>query len=171
MKIFRHLDKAGNMGFGRFDEEGRTFLIVQKPDGGFESTNQAITPFQLLTPIDFRCIYAVGHNYRAHAEETGAELPKHPMIFMKAPTTVQNPGDPIVIPRFLRSDKVDYEGELGVVIGRPCKNVSPEEAMSYVLGFVCANDVSARDWQKEKGVASSAVVRVLIPSVRSAHAW
>jgi 2-keto-4-pentenoate hydratase/2-oxohepta-3-ene-1,7-dioic acid hydratase in catechol pathway len=73
------------------------------------------------------------------------------MIFMKAPTTVQNPGDPIVIPRFLRSDKVDYEGELGVVIGRPCKNVSPEEAMSYVLGFVCANDVSARDWQKEKG--------------------
>jgi 2-keto-4-pentenoate hydratase/2-oxohepta-3-ene-1,7-dioic acid hydratase in catechol pathway len=151
VKIFRHLDKAGNMGFGRFDEEGRTFLIVQKPDGGFESTNQAITPFQLLTPIDFRCIYAVGHNYRAHAEETGAELPKHPMIFMKAPTTVQNPGDPIVIPRFLRSDKVDYEGELGVVIGRPCKNVSPEEAMSYVLGFVCANDVSARDWQKEKG--------------------
>ena len=151
MKIFRHLDKAGNMGFGRFDEEGRTFLIVQKPDGGFESTNQAITPFQLLTPIDFRCIYGVGHNYRAHAEETGAELPKHLMIFMKAPTTVQNPGDPIVIPRFLRSDKVDYEGELGVVIGRPCKNVSPEEAMSYVLGFVCANDVSARDWQKEKG--------------------
>ena len=151
MKIFRHLDKAGNMGFGRFDEEGRTFLIVQKPDGGFESTNQSITPFQLLTPIDFRCIYAVGHNYRAHAEETGAELPKHPMIFMKAPTTVQNPGDPIVIPRFLRSDKVDYEGELGVVIGRPCKNVSPEEAMSYVLGFVAANDVSARDWQKEKG--------------------
>jgi len=70
---------------------------------------------------------------------------------MKAPTTVQNPGDPIVIPRFLRSDKVDYEGELGVVIGRPCKNVSPEEALSYVLGFVAANDVSARDWQKEKG--------------------
>jgi len=83
--------------------------------------------------------------------ESGAEIPKHPMIFMKAPTTVQNPGDPIVIPRFLRSDKVDYEGELGVVIGRPCKNVSPEEALSYVLGFVAANDVSARDWQKEKG--------------------
>ena len=70
---------------------------------------------------------------------------------MKAPTAVQNPGDPIVIPRFLRSDKVDYEGELGVVIGRPCKNVTPEEALSYVLGYVAANDVSARDWQKEKG--------------------
>ena len=102
MKIFRHLDRAGNMGFGRFDEQGRTFLIIQKPDGSFEATDQAITPFQLLTPIDFRCIYAVGHNYRAHAEETGTEIPKHPVIFMKAPTAVQNPGDPIVIPRFLR---------------------------------------------------------------------
>ena len=89
----------------------------------------------------------IGHMQR----ETGTAVPKHPVIFMKAPTTVQNPGDPIVIPRFLRSDKVDYEGELGVVIGRPCKNVSPAEALSYVLGFVAANDVSARDWQKEKG--------------------
>lgn len=151
MKIFRHLDQAGKMGFGRFDEKGHTFLIVQRPDGSFEATDQTITPFQFLTPIDFRCIYAVGHNYREHAKETGAELPKHPMIFMKAPTSVQNPGDPIVIPRFLRSDMVDYEGELGVVIGRPCKNVSPAEALSYVLGYVGVNDVSARDWQKEKG--------------------
>ena len=72
------------------------------------------------------------------------------MIFMKAPTATQNPGDPIVLPRYLRSDKVDFEG-LGVVIGQPCKNVKPEEALSYVLGYVCTNDVSARDWQKEKG--------------------
>ena len=79
------------------------------------------------------------------------EIPKNPMVFMKAPTASQKPGDPIVIPRFLRSDKVDYEGELGVVIGRPCKNVSPADALSHVLGYTCANDVSARDWQKEKG--------------------
>lgn len=139
------------MGFGRFDEEGKTYLILQKQDGDFEATDQAITPFQFLTPIDFRCIYAIGLNYRSHAEETGLEIPKYPMVFMKAPTATQNPGDPIVLPRFLRSDKVDYEGELGVVIGRPCKNVKPENALSYVLGYVCANDVSARDWQKEKG--------------------
>ncbi len=139
------------MGFGRFDEEGNTFLILQKGDGEFEATDQRITPFQFLTPIDFRCIYAIGLNYRAHAEETGLEIPKYPMVFMKAPTAAQNPGDPIVLPRYLRSDKVDYEAELGVVIGRPCKNVKPEEALSYVLGYVCANDVSARDWQKEKG--------------------
>jgi 2-keto-4-pentenoate hydratase/2-oxohepta-3-ene-1,7-dioic acid hydratase in catechol pathway len=70
---------------------------------------------------------------------------------MKAATAIQDPGSPIVLPRFLRSDMVDYEGELGVVIGRPCKNVTKEEALDYVLGYVCANDVSARDWQKEKG--------------------
>ena len=151
MKIFRYLDQSGKMGFGRFDNEGNTFLILQKGDGDFEATDQRVTPFQFLTPIDFRCIYAIGLNYREHAKETGLEIPKYPMVFMKAPTAAQNPGDPIVIPRFLRSDKVDFEGELGLVIGRPCKNVEPEEALSYVLGYVCANDVSARDWQKEKG--------------------
>ena len=83
----------------------------------------------------------------------------------------QNPGDPIVIPRFLRSDKVDYEGELGVVIGRPCKNVTPDEALSYVLGYVAANDVSARDWQKRRVVVSFAVVKALIHFVRWVHAW
>ena len=151
MRIFRYLDQSGKMGFGRFDKEGNTFLILQKGDGDFEATDQRITPFQFLTPIDFRCIYAIGLNYRAHAQETGLEIPKYPMVFMKAPTAAQNPGDPIVLPRYLRSDKVDFEAELGVVIGRPCKNVKPEEALSYVLGYVCANDVSARDWQKEKG--------------------
>ena len=151
MKIFRYLDQAGTMGFGRFDEQGQTFLILKKDEGDFEVTDQRITPFRLLTPIDFRCIYGVGLNYRAHAEESGQEPPKYPMIFMKAPTSIQNPGDPIVLPRFLRSDRVDYEGELGVVIGRPCKNVKPEDALSYVLGYTCVNDVSARDWQKEKG--------------------
>ena len=151
MRIFRYLDQSGKMGFGRFDNEGNTYLILQKGEGDFEATDQRITPFQFLTPIDFRCIYAVGLNYRAHAEETGLEIPKYPMVFMKAPTATQNPGDPIVLPRYLRSDKVDFEAELGVVIGRPCKNVQPEEALSYVLGYVCANDVSARDWQKEKG--------------------
>ncbi len=151
MKIFRYLDQAGTMGFGRFDDEGRTYLIVKKEGGDFEATEQKISPFQFLTPIDFRCIYAIGLNYRAHAEETSEEIPRHPMVFMKAPTAIQNVGDPIVLPRFLRSDKVDYEGELGVVIGRPCKNVSPSEALSYVLGYTCVNDVSARDWQREKG--------------------
>ena len=116
MKIIRYGDKAGKMGFGRFDEQGQMFLILKKETGDFEATTQSITPFRFLTPIDFRCIYGVGLNYKAHAHETCKDAPKYPMIFMKAPTSTQSTGDPVVIPRFLRSDKVDYEGELGVVI-------------------------------------------------------
>ena len=70
---------------------------------------------------------------------------------MKTATAVQNPGDPIVLPRKLRSDKVDYECELAVIIGKRCHNVSRADALSYVLGYSCANDVSARDWQKDGG--------------------
>jgi 2-keto-4-pentenoate hydratase/2-oxohepta-3-ene-1,7-dioic acid hydratase in catechol pathway len=70
---------------------------------------------------------------------------------MKTPNSVQNPGEAIEIPAFMASAKVDYECELAVVIGRPCKNATRETALSYVLGYTCANDVSARDWQLEWG--------------------
>ncbi len=151
MKIVRYLDRKGELGFGQLKEEGEVFHIGQKEDGGFEPTEEAVEVAKLLTPVDFRCIYCVGLNYREHAEESGVDAPEYPVIFMKAPTSAQDPGSPIVLPRHLRSDKVDFEGELAVVIGRPCKNVSRGEALDYVLGYSCANDVSARDWQKEKG--------------------
>ena len=151
MKIIRYLDRKGELGFGRIDDEGLMFVIRQNGKGGFSATDDPADPGKILSPVDFRCIYCVGLNYKAHAEESGEEPPTHPMIFMKAATAIQDPGAPIVLPRFLRSDMVDYEGELGVVIGRPCKNVTKEEALDHVLGYVCANDVSARDWQKEKG--------------------
>jgi len=70
---------------------------------------------------------------------------------MKATSAVQNPGDPILLPRHLRSDQVDYECELAVVVGRRCKNVARDRALDYVLGYTCANDVSARDWQGKWG--------------------
>jgi 2-keto-4-pentenoate hydratase/2-oxohepta-3-ene-1,7-dioic acid hydratase in catechol pathway len=85
------------------------------------------------------------------AEETGKGLPERPMVFMKNTNTVQNPGDSIVLPTKQASQKVDFEGELAVIIGRPCKNVSRSEALSYVFGYTVANDVSARDWQFEWG--------------------
>jgi len=70
---------------------------------------------------------------------------------MKHTGAVQNPGDPILLPRHLRSDEVDYECELAVVIGQACKNVPRQHALEYVLGYTCANDVSARDWQLQGG--------------------
>ncbi|HIE98062.1 MAG TPA: DUF2437 domain-containing protein [Planctomycetes bacterium] len=101
-----------------------------------------------LHPVDILCI---GLNYRRHAEEGKAAIPEHPVLFMKTSTAVQNPADPIVLPGKLKSHKVDYECELAVIIGRTCHNVSKDDALDYVLGYTCANDVSARDWQKEGG--------------------
>ncbi|HSI83421.1 MAG: fumarylacetoacetate hydrolase family protein [Candidatus Methylacidiphilales bacterium] len=117
-------------------------------------TNERIETLSILSPLDpvgIPAVYCVGLNYRKHAEETGAKIPKFPVIFMKASTAVQDPGLPIQLPRFLRSERVDIEAELAIVIGSICKNVKKEEALSYVLGYTAANDVSARDWQKDFG--------------------
>jgi 2-keto-4-pentenoate hydratase/2-oxohepta-3-ene-1,7-dioic acid hydratase in catechol pathway len=93
----------------------------------------------------------IGLNYRQHAAESNAPLPEFPVLFFKNPSALQHPGEPIVLPRWLKSTKVDYECELAVVIGKAAKNVPRERALDYVLGYTCANDVSARDWQKEGG--------------------
>ena len=90
-------------------------------------------------------IVCVGLNYRDHAEEQGVELPKAPLLFAKFPTALIGPGDPIVIPPVVA--ECDYEAELGVVIGATVKNVSRENALEAVRGYLCANDVTARDLQ------------------------
>ncbi|MEM9025458.1 MAG: fumarylacetoacetate hydrolase family protein [Verrucomicrobiota bacterium] len=151
MKIARYLDKDGEVGFCEWRGSSLPPLKIVGNFGNFEVTGDIAEIEHLLSPIDPRAIYGVGLNYRAHAEETGKSVPKIPLIFMKAPSAVQNPGKPILVPRGLRSDKVDYEGELAVVIGRAAKNVNKSEALSYVLGYTVANDVSARDWQFEWG--------------------
>ena len=106
---------------------------------------------KILAPLSPQDILCIGLNYRKHAEEGKADIPENPILFMKTSTSAQNPGDPIVLPRKLNSDKVDYECELAVVIGRTCHNVSKADALDYVLGYTCANDVSARDWQMNGG--------------------
>jgi len=105
----------------------------------------------LLPPVLPPAIIAIGLNYRHHAEETGAKLPQFPIVFTKGLNSLIGDGDSIVLPRKLRSDKVDFECELGFVMARDAKNVSRDKALDYVLGFTLAKDVSARDWQKEWG--------------------
>ena len=90
-------------------------------------------------------IVCVGLNYRDHAEEQGVDLPERPLLFAKWPNTLIGPGDSIVIPPL--TERVDYEAELGVVIGSRARQVSVENALEAVAGYVCANDVSARDLQ------------------------
>jgi len=106
---------------------------------------------RLLAPVEPKQFLGIGLNYRRHAEETNAKIPEYPILFMKGVNAVQDPGGPIVIPGHLPSTEVDYECELAVVIGRACKNVTRDRALDYVLGYTCANDVSARDWQIRNG--------------------
>ena len=102
---------------------------------------------KFLSPTRPSKIVGVGLNYRAHAEEMGKPLPEEPLIFLKPSTAVISNKMKIVLPR--ESERVDYEGELAVVIGRRCRKVSPEEAADYILGYSCFNDVTARDLQRK----------------------
>jgi 2-keto-4-pentenoate hydratase/2-oxohepta-3-ene-1,7-dioic acid hydratase in catechol pathway len=101
-------------------------------------------------PIDSPAkIVCVGLNYRDHAEEQGSDLPTAPLLFAKWPNTLIGPGEPIVLPP--ESEQVDYEAELGVVIGRTARRVAERDALDHVRGYVCVNDVSARDLQFADG--------------------
>jgi 2-keto-4-pentenoate hydratase/2-oxohepta-3-ene-1,7-dioic acid hydratase in catechol pathway len=101
---------------------------------------------QLLAPVLPSKLVCVGKNYAAHAAEFGMEVPEEPLLFLKPSTAVTGPNDPI--PLLPISRRVDYEGELAVVIGRIARGVRAEDAFKYILGYTCANDVTLRDLQK-----------------------
>ncbi len=145
MKVIRYLNLEGEMRFAQHQEDGPPLAIINRADH-FEVTDQPAEVSRQLFPVDLRMIYGVGLNYRAHAEETGKSPPDHPMIFMKPVSSLLDPGGDIILPRKLTSSKVDFEGELAVIIGKECKNVSRGTALDYVSGYTIANDVSARDW-------------------------
>ena len=151
MKIIRYLDQSGNEALGNLRDDGTTTRLAGELFGELSDTSEKADVAKLLTPVAPTDILCIGLNYRRHAEEGGQAIPEQPVLFMKTASAVQNPGDPIVLPRKLRSDKVDYECELAVVIGKTCHNVSKADALDYVLGYTCANDVSARDWQMKWG--------------------
>ncbi len=151
MKIIRFLDEHGTPQFGCQHADDTVTLIEGNIFGTFRDGGTAATVKQLLAPVDPPAVLCIGLNYRKHAQETGAPIPEHPVLFMKMASSVQAPGAPILLPTHLKSEKVDYECELAVVIGKPCKNVARSEALDYVLGYTCANDVSARDWQIQWG--------------------
>ncbi len=115
-------------------------------------TGEKKTVKKILPPINPAAIFCIGLNYKAHAIETGMNLPKYPVLFMKNPGAVAGHLDDIVIPSScIDIPEVDYEAELGVIIGKKTKNVTPKKALGSILGYTCANDVSARKWQKHAG--------------------
>jgi 2-keto-4-pentenoate hydratase/2-oxohepta-3-ene-1,7-dioic acid hydratase in catechol pathway len=154
MKIFRFESPTGEIlyGTGKSAAIGDSLEVLSGDlYRGLNPSSKTATVARLLAPLEPRAIFCIGLNYRQHAAETNAPLPQFPVLFVKNPAAVQDPGAPVVLPRWLRSDKVDYECELAIVIGRAAKNVPRSSAFDYVLGYTCANDVSGRDWQKEGG--------------------
>jgi 2-keto-4-pentenoate hydratase/2-oxohepta-3-ene-1,7-dioic acid hydratase in catechol pathway len=102
---------------------------------------------RLAAPVLPSKIVCVGRNYAAHAAESGHEMPKEPMIFLKPPSSVIGPGESIVLPKY--SQRVEHEAELGLVIGKTCSHLKDDEdPLGYLLGYTCVNDVTARDLQK-----------------------
>jgi 2-keto-4-pentenoate hydratase/2-oxohepta-3-ene-1,7-dioic acid hydratase in catechol pathway len=151
MKIVRYQNSSNQIEFGALNDAGKIFKLRGDIFANPEITGEPADAAKILAPIQPTSILCIGLNYRHHAAESGAPIPVHPVLFFKNVASVQNPGDPIALPTFLKSDEVDYECELAVVIGKRCKNVSRADALNYVLGYTCGNDVSARDWQKGKG--------------------
>lgn len=147
MKLLRYSDndKIEN---GIFENN-----VIKKIKGDFFSefqvTETEIDPssIKLLPPTMPMKIVAVGLNYRDHAKELKMEIPNNPIIFIKPASTVIGPEDPIIYPD--TSNQVDYEAELGIVIGKRAKNVEKDEAKEYILGYTVFNDVTARDLQKK----------------------
>ncbi len=145
MQIIRFLSD-GKIHFGQRVDDGSARLIEGDILGDHRVTGQQVKIDKLLAPIVPANILCIGLNYREHAAESGSPIPEHPVLFIKNSAALNNPFDPIELPE--NSEQVDYEAELAIVIGRTARKVSRADALDYVLGYTCGNDVSARDWQR-----------------------
>lgn len=131
-------------------QAGETTLEVQclNRDMGIQDSIP-INMVSILPPVVPTKIVCVGLNYRSHAEETGNSIPDEPILFMKPPSAVIGNGQAIVLPP--QSKRVDYEGELVIVMGKACRNIPLEEVGQHIFGYACGNDVTARDLQLKDG--------------------
>lgn len=151
MKIIRYQDTSGAIQLGCLHDGGNATRLEGELFGSLRDTGQVAQVSKLLAPLVPVDILCIGLNYAFHAEEGGQPKPQYPILFMKNIGSLQNPGDPIIIPSKLPCETVDYECELAVVLGKECYNVSQADALDYVLGYTCAHDVSERSWQINGG--------------------
>jgi 2-keto-4-pentenoate hydratase/2-oxohepta-3-ene-1,7-dioic acid hydratase in catechol pathway len=146
-------DRAGTLWIERllppFEEDPWTRLASEEIDP------VPLTTVKLLAPVVPRKIVCIGRNYRDHAAELGNDVPKEPLLFLKPPSAVIGPEEAIHLPH--QSQRVDFEGELGVVIGKKASRIGPDaDVSSYIRGYTIVNDVTARDLQKSDGQWSRA---------------
>jgi len=132
--------------FGRIDGD-RVLVLDAAPWNDGKATGEALPVAEsgLLCPVVPQKIFGIGKNYKAHANEMGGDVPKEPLVFAKATSSLLGPGGTVLLPP--ESVRVDYEAELGVVIGRRCRRVPVEQALSLVFGYTVVCDVTARDLQ------------------------
>ena len=152
MRIIRFIDETDTIRFGLESQDNQTEALTGDLYAGLTPSGEWATVNKLLAPLAPSNIYCIGLNYREHAAESGMEAPNQPVVFAKPTSTVCGPGDEIILPACCNDGpEVDYECELAVVIGKPARNVSQADALDYVFGYTCANDVSARKWQLNAG--------------------
>ena len=151
MRIIRYVDGGGTVRNAVQQSDGSNLRIEGDVFGKFEVTTEKVGVRKMLPPVKPVQIWCIGQNYKKHAEELGMALPEFPVVFAKGVNTVIASGETIQLPERAKSSEVDYECELVVVIGKECKDVSREDALDCVAGYMCGNDVSARDWQIKKG--------------------
>lgn len=154
MRLVRFLDDKAQVQYGKDLGDGSAELLAGDPLAGFGAelglAGQVAAISQRLAPVDPPNVLCIGMNYKAHVAEMGGALPERPVLFMKPTSSVTGPGQPVRIPRCEHDGpETDQEAELAVVIGKAARDLSVEDALNYVLGYTCANDVSARWWQKE----------------------
>ncbi|THB78009.1 MAG: 5-carboxymethyl-2-hydroxymuconate isomerase [Desulfobacteraceae bacterium] len=152
MHIIRFKGKDQRTYTGCDYEDGSASVIEGDLFSDYVNTGRRVDVDALLPPLLPRAIFCIGLNYRAHADETGMPYPENPVVFMKNPASVTGTEQEIILPSScIDPPQVDYEAELAVVIGKKVKNASREDALASVFGYTCANDVSARVWQKKGG--------------------
>lgn len=148
------------MEFARLQQNGEVFYAVHQNGAYYPiqgdcfdvqgiQADPVVGDYKLLAPVQPSKIVALGANYRKHAAELQMEIKPEPLLFLKPPSALQNPGDPITIAN--PEHRTDYEAELVIVIGKTCKNATAKTAAEYILGYTCGNDVSDRVLQAQDG--------------------
>ena len=154
MKIIRFLSGDKKILYGAYNQDVPAVARIIEGNifDDYKITSKDAQIVKLLAPLVPVNILALGINYKKHGDETAMSYPEQPILFLKATSSIVGQEGPIVLPA-AGPDCVDYESELAVIIGRKAKNIKPDEVIDYIMGYTCANDVSARDWQfdKQKG--------------------
>jgi len=151
MRLIRYRAQSGKIQYAAEQAGGAYLRVEGDPFGEKRVTQEPATVAKILAPVVPVMIWCIGQNYRRHADEVRMSSGDYPVVFAKGANTLQDPYAPIAIPTRAGTAELDYEGELVVIIGKACKDVSRERALDYIAGYTCGNDVSARDWQLKKG--------------------